>query len=218
MIDNTKQNLPAVDDGTIYPDILKFIISNDFNIKVEDQMSMTELQALVPDHAFVKIADCALNTGQNFPGGNRRLISEGRSFDGKLVDYLVAAPFKQKWAQAEKEWVYTIVYDGHVVKIGMTSSGMKSRFGSYNTGTEKAMRKGSCATTNFVVTQCNYLALLKDIKVEIFAYEIPSSWSTQIIFGREVKVLSKVAHKYENVLIDIYKKADGSIPFLCGQS
>jgi len=100
----------------------------------------------------------------------------------------------------------------------MTSSGLKSRYSSYGAGSKKAMKKGSAATTGFVVMQSNYLALLKQIKVEIFAYEIPSIWTNQNIFGREVPVLNKVAHKYETVLIDLFKSTCGSVPFLCGQS
>ena len=217
-VDEIYDNLPKVDDGTIYSDIVKFIIDHNFTISIDDQLTMIDLQALVPDHNFEKVAECKLNIAEYFPSNKRLYLTEGSEFDGKLVDYQVGTKFKKKWDEVEKEWVYTIVYNGRVLKIGMTSSGLKSRFGSYNTGTKKAMIKGSCATTNFVITQCNYLALLKNIKVEVFAYEIPSVWTTQIIFGRETQVLNKVAHKYESVLIDIYKQATGKIPFLCGQS
>ncbi len=212
------KNLPTVDDGTIYSDISKFISNGEFTIDINSTMSLTDFQALIPEEPFVKIADCKLNTGENFPGGKRKLITEGPDFDGKLVDYSVLAPFKSKWAKEEKEWVYIICYNSKIKKIGMTSAGLASRFGSYNTGTKKAMKKGSCATTNFVISQCNYLALLKGINVEIFAYEIPCIWTQRVIFGREEQVLNKVAHKYESILIDIYKKSTGSIPFLCGQS
>jgi hypothetical protein len=159
-----------------------------------------------------------LNTKKNFPSSSRKFITEDKDFDGKLVDYIPTLEFKEKWKKEGKEWVYTIVYDGNVVKIGMTSSGMLSRYTSYGAGTKKAMKKGSCATTNFVVSQCNYLALLKGMKVEIFAYEIPSITTTQVIFGRKEDVLNKVAHHYERVLINIYKNnMNDCIPFLCGQ-
>jgi hypothetical protein len=215
-----KKALPAVDNGTVYPDITKFISAGAFTIDIDSEMKMDDLQKLIPNQVFVKIADCKLNTSENFSGGRRRVINEGPDFDGKLVDYDVVPIFRKLWFLKEKEWVYAIVYNGRIVKIGMTSSkdGLAGRFGSYNTGTQKAMKKGSCATTNFVVTQCNYLALLSGIKVEIFAYEIPSSWTTENIFGRTVQVLNKVAHKYETTLIDIYRQVNGNIPFLCGQS
>jgi hypothetical protein len=212
------ENYPSVDDGTVYPDILKFIKENDFTVNIDKQMKMTDLQKQIPSYKFKKVADCVLNTKQNFSTSSRKFITEGKNFDGKLVDYIPTPEFKKKWKAEGAEWVYTILYDGNIVKIGMTSSGMSSRYTSYGAGTKKAMTKGSCATTNFVVSQCNYLALLKGMKVEIFAYEIPITRTTQVIFGREEEVLNKVAHAYEFVLIDIYKNCTNGIPFLCGQS
>jgi len=214
----TITRFPAVDNGAIYPDILKFIVENEFTLDINKQMKMLDLQKIIPSDKFNKIADCVLNIKKNFPSSSRKFITEDKDFDGKLVDYIPTPEFKEKWKLAEKEWVYTIMYDGRVVKIGMTSSGMSSRYTSYGAGTKKAMKKGSCATTNFVVSQCNYLALLKGMKVEIFAYEIPSTTTKQIIFGRQEEVLNKVAHHYEYVLINLYKNhMNGCIPFLCGQ-
>lgn len=209
--------LPKIDDGSIYADITKFIKQEQFTIDIDTLLPMTDLQALIPGYTFEKVADCRLNLPEYFPGGRQHLV-ENLSFDGKLVDYIVLPEFSSKWKETQKEWVYTIVYDGKITKIGMTSSGLSSRFGSYNTGTKKAMRKGSCATTNFVITQCNYHALLKGRTVEIFAYEIPSVWTEEIIFGEKIQFLNKAAHIYETTLIAKYKEVTGNIPFLCGQS
>lgn len=216
MLIELDKNYPAVDDGTVYPDIRKFIVDNQFTVPVNDGMSMAELQALVPNNEFVKVADCVLNIQQHFPRNKREFLVEDPNYDGKLVDYLIVPEYREKWYMPEKEWVYTLTYDNIVKKIGMTSSGLASRFNSYNTGTKRAMIKGSCATTNFTISQCHYLAIRQGVKVEVHVHEIPSIWTVPTIYDREIPVLNKIAHKYESVLIDIYKQANGSIPFLCG--
>lgn len=209
--------LPDADDGTVQADTRKFIVDNEFTIKLTDQMLMADLQSLIPNEPFIKIADCLLNVPANFPSKRREFLIEDKNFDGKLVDYKVVDSLKGKWKQKHKEWIYTILYDKRIVKIGMTAAGMASRFSSYNSGSKRAMRKGTPATTNFMISQCNYLALLKGMSVEIYAQEVPSLTTKQIIYGKEEEVVNRVAHHYERVLIDIYKQQTGSIPFLCGQ-
>ena len=211
-------NFPTVDDGNVYREITKVIEKNEFVFDLDKQISMLSLQKMLPEYPFIKVANCVLNVAENFLGKNltRRKYIDSTSYQGQLVDYIPIANIKNLWNDTPKEWVYTIVYNGKIVKIGMTSSGLSSRFTSYKSGTILAMIKGSCATTNFVVTQCNYLALLKGIKVEIFAYEIPQLITEQIIFGKKEKVLNKVAHQFESTLINIYKDSKGYIPPLCG--
>ncbi len=211
-------NFPPVDDGSVYREITKVIEKNEFVFDLDKQISMLSLQKMLPEYTFIKVANCVLNVAENFLGKNltRRKYIDSTSYQGQLVDYIPIANIKDLWNENPKEWVYTIVYNGKIVKIGMTSSGLSSRYTSYKSGTTLAMIKGSCATTNFVVTQCNYLALLKGIKVEIFAYEIPQLITEQIIFGKKEKVLNKVAHQFESTLINIYKDSKGYIPPLCG--
>jgi hypothetical protein len=211
-------NFPLVDDGNVYKEITKVIENNEFVFDLDNQISMLSLQKILPEYLFIKVADCVLNVAENFLSKSltRRKYIDSTSYQGQLVDYIPIDNIKDLWDDNPKEWVYTIVYNGKIVKIGMTSAGLSSRFTSYKSGTTLAMIKGSCATTNFVVTQCNYLALLKGIKVEIFAYEIPQLITEQIIFGKKEKVLNKVAHQFESTLINIYKDSKGYIPPLCG--
>lgn len=206
---------PNVDDGKIYPEIKKFIQNENFVFDIDNLLSIQEVMALSKDANFFKIADCVLNLKENFPNSSRRFI-DGKNYDGRLVDYKPLIEYKNLWKMKEKEWLYLITYSKKVVKIGMTSSGLESRYGSYNCGTKKAMIKGSCATTNFVITQSNYLAKMKGLNVEIFVHEIPENWTEIEIFGKKQRVLNKIAHKYESTLIDLYYKKVGFIPPLCG--
>lgn len=209
---------PLVDDGSIRPEILKFIKNNDFTIDLKSCVLMEDFQTLFPDEKFVKIADCLLNTPENFPSNRaREYLIEEPSFDGKLIDYQPVDSIKSKWSIKNTEWVYTILYDGRILKIGMTCAGLSSRFDSYNTGKKRAMIKGTPATTNYMISQCNYLAIRKGIKVEIYGYEIPRVTDKRIICGVEREVVYRIAHDYEGVLIELYRQQTGNIPFLCGQ-
>jgi hypothetical protein len=212
---NEKNNIfPKVDDGSIYPEITKFINKSKFCFDIGNLPTVKKIEKL-SNSKFFKIADCVLNVRDNFPNSRRSFI-DGPEYDGRLVDYVPEQKYESLWFREQKEWIYILAYNGHVVKIGMTSSGMSSRYGSYGCGTKKAMKKGSCATTNFVVSQSNYFALCSGIKVEVFAHEIPENWTNIEIFGVTQTVLNKVAHKYESTLIDIHKKKFGHIPPLCG--
>lgn len=211
------KDLPKVDNGKIYPEINKFIQNENFVFDINELLTVKQVRSLANDAIFFKIANCVLNVKENFPKSNRRFI-DGKKFDGMLVDYIPIEKYKALWNATQKEWLYLIAYSGKVVKIGMTSSGLKSRFSSYNCGTKKAMIKGSCATTNFVVTQANYLSLQKNLEVEIYAYEIPDNWCETTIFGTKQRVLNKIAHKYESTLIDLYFKEINKMPPLCSAS
>jgi hypothetical protein len=208
---------PSVDNGKIYREITKFIENQNFVFDIDELLTVKQVENLAEDVKFFKIADCALNIKKNFPKSKRKFI-DSKNYDGKLVDYIPVKEHERLWNADQKEWLYLIAYSKKVVKIGMTSSGLQSRFSSYNCGTKKAMIKGSCATTNFVITQANYLAIQKKFDVEILAYEVPENWTEMRIFGKKQKVLNKVAHKYESTLIDFYYKKTQKMPPLCSAS
>jgi len=205
---------PKVDDDKIYPEITKYILNGKFVFDIDKLLNVNKLNDHIAPNKFIIASECFLNVPDNFTDSKRTFIS-GPNWMGKLVDYVPVTAMKKNWTKKEKEWLYTLTYDEKIVKIGMTSSGLSSRFASYNCGTKKAMIKGSCATTNYVVTQCNYLALMNNMKVKIYVYEIPERWTNIEIFNNSTKVLTKVAHKYESILIEKYKNITGNIPPLC---
>lgn len=212
-----KTQFPKADEGLVYPKMSTLINKQEFRFDISKEIKMKELQNLIPEFKFLQIAECVFNTPNNFPK-SKRVFMEGRNFDKKMIDYIPSEDYVDDWKLGETQWVYCIVYGDHVVKIGMTASGMAQRFGSYNTGTTDAMKKGSCATTNFVLSQCNYLALTKGMQVRIFAYKIPTESIAIRIFGTNQYVLPKVAYKYEEVLIKKVIDIKGTQPILCGFS
>jgi hypothetical protein len=208
--------LPEVDNGSVYFKISELIENNEFKFNLQDEISFVDLQAMIPDFPFIKLADCVLNLKENFSEQSR--ITEfitGKDYQGPLVRYRVVPDLKSLWNKPS-EWVYCILYDGQVVKIGMTSNSLVSRFGSYISGSKRIMMSGQCSTTNFVLSECNYLAVRKGIKVEIYAYELPSNPATFNVFGEMITFSPNVARKYETVLIAKVKEKMGKEPVLCG--
>jgi hypothetical protein len=198
-----------------YEDVVKFIKNGEFVFDMSDQMTVKNFSKKC-GLKFSKIANCVLNTQENFPDSNRKFI-DGTKWLGKVVDYKPIAGKEELW-NMKGEWVYVIVYDGRIVKLGMTSDGLSGRFGSYNCGTKKAMSKGSCSTTNFVLTECNYLALDMDCEVEIYGYQIGEVYAkTEKVGGKVLEARAQVAPAYESRLMELYTEFTGSIPPLCGQ-
>lgn len=212
-----KENLPKIDEGTVYPKMSSLIYNQKLLFDLKKEIKLSDLQKLIPEYNFIEIAECVLNIPDNFPNSKRAFIN-GPNWDKKLIDYIPKVSYINDWKDDETQWVYCIVYGDYVVKIGMTASGMAKRYGSYNTGTVAYMRKGTPATTNFVLSQCNYAALLSGLKVKIYAYKIPTANISISIFGEEYFVMPKVAYKYEEVLIKKVVDTIGHQPILCGFS
>ena len=200
----------------IYPEIQKSldpILNNSF----KKEMTIDQFNKDIGNFKLIKMAYCVYNIQTNFPKSKRAFIN-GPEWDGKLVDYIPIDGKISSWKKLNIEWVYAITYDCFIVKIGMTSNSLSKRFDSYMTGSKKAMKKGSSATTNFVASECNYLALSKKHKVEIFGYQIPELYTqTEKIAGKSVKARAQVAPTYEHELMNLYKKKTGRLPILCGQ-
>ena len=211
----------------LYPEISKALNENGFVFSLNKQMSIEDFYK-ISNLELTKVADCCYNTKENFPlrvkkdgtlYKKQREYINGPEYTGKTVDYIPIPGREKDWKTEAQEWVYFIVYAGKIVKIGMTSAGLASRFGSYNCGTKRAMLKGSCATIKLIITECNYLALVQGLDVEIYAYQIEERMIPTgiIIAGEELSARAQVAPAFESRLIDLYKEERGSLPPLCGQ-
>jgi len=67
----------------------------------------------------------------------------------------------------EEGFVYVIVVNGKILKIGQTTTTFKSRLSSYNCGTRKFRKRGTASTTNYFVLQ-SLLAI--GAPAQIYAY------------------------------------------------
>ena len=208
-----ENNRPVSDTGDIYPEMSKFIDSYGFKFDHKKEITIGEFEKVLTEKMHY-VAHCVFNEKQYFPKSNRAFIN-GEEFEGKLIDYLKDSDY---WDDDTAEWVYCIAYDGHIVKIGMSLSSLKKRYASYSCGTRKNMRKGSCSTTNYIITESNYHALTKDMRVEIYGIRIKKAYSTEERFGgRRRRMESLKGRGYEEWVTDIFIETTGHIPILCVQ-
>jgi hypothetical protein len=205
-------NYPKADTGKVLPEMSKFINSDGFKFDCEKEPSIQDFEEILGETVPL-MGKCVLNEKKFFPLSKRKFIS-GPDFDGKLIDYLGESP---DWSGVGYEHVYCITFDKKIVKIGMSTTNLEKRFASYSCGTEKNMEKGSCSTTNFILTQNNYHAVLNEIEVEIFGIRIPIEYRTIERWGREVEVPLSMARGIEELVTDIFIENFGHKPILCVQ-
>lgn len=173
------------------------------------------------------VARCVLNTPENFPPklkkdgtqakNKREYFIDDPTYTGKKVDYL--AIDEAKWSDSNNEWLYCLVYDKHIVKIGMTITSLKERWcGSYSCGTSRAMTKGSCSTTNFIITECNFGAIHHcGMDVEIYAIPCQKKPVTETRFGETKTIYTSMVRGYETMLSRCFHTTYKHKPVLCVQ-
>jgi hypothetical protein len=161
---------------------------------------------------FIPIADIVLDTDIN---------DSGKSIGKKKRNTLIKLDnYNKELIDKKKEWLYIIVINNQIVKIGGTRSGIKERFGSYLCGhhiTERN-KSGKASETNKYVYNTLYFYLVHGCEIKLYGYELPVEEITRIVFGKETKIRVQTYHSYESVLIDEFKKENGFIPFLCDNS
>lgn len=204
--------LPPLDTGWLYPEMASIVSSNDFLFDLDKEIKFSTLQDSIPEFKFIKIVDIFLNYTAIYENCSQ---IDGAAYEGPLNHHVFTEEFNKNYKNV-KEWVYCLMYDRRIVKIGMTASGMKCRMRSYRSGDKKSMRKGTCSTTNYVISECNYLAWQKKLPVEIYAYPITSHEVTINIFGDINTVIAKTSTEYETALINRVIELNGKKPILCG--
>ena len=103
----------------------------------------------------------------------------------------------------------------------MTDTTLTSRFSSYQAGTLKARKKGTCSVTNYYVSEA-FRALLKlndpAPEIEIWGYKVPHAEVELNVLGEIQVVRQKMAHVYETRLLNLYKEHYGNYPCLSNNS
>ena len=203
---------PKIADSSIYDEIAKYQNSRGFKFDHKSQPSVSSFIKTLGEPA-VKVAHGVLNIEENLPESKRSFI-DGQDFEGKLVEYIQDDPL---FDDNSGEYIYFLAYDKKIVKIGMTTTTIKSRYASYNCGTRKAMKKGSCSSTNYVISECNYTALKKGIKVEIFAIKLEKEYQTITRFNQTQKVAVSIARDAEEMVTNQFITKYKHKPILCVQ-
>ena len=205
---------------TLYCNLQDKILIFDF----KKEPTITEFSNLIGEDIYLA-GRCVLNTPDNFPYKinkdgkrskvQREYLEDNPNYTGKKVDYF--AVDETIWNDNNNEWLYFFAYDGHIVKIGMTTSSLKERMSSYCCGTSRAMTKGSCSTTNFILSECNCIAIYSNINVEIYAIYCPKEKTTLERFGETNTVYKSTASDQERILCKLFHKTYKHKPVFCVQ-
>lgn len=208
-----------------YEKLNNYCKERELTFDVTDEPTVNEFEEVIGENMHL-VARCVLNTPENFPyktkkdgtqtKRQREYFVDSPTYTGKKVDYL--AVDDEKWSDGNNEWLYCLAYNEHIVKIGMTITSLKERWcGSYSCGTSRAMTKGSCSTTNFIITECNFGAVYSGMNVEIYAIYCPKEAVTVSRFGETKTIYTSTVRGYETMLSQRFHTVYGHKPVLCVQ-
>jgi hypothetical protein len=153
---------------------------------------------------FIPVADIVLDT---------ELSKKGTKQRNTLIQFL---PTVAKVFNKETEWLYLLVINGRIVKLGGTRNGLKKRAGSYLCGhhVEERGKSGYCSKTNGFIYNTLVFYLELGCKVEMMGYQLPKTEITIQIFGQDTVVVAQTYHAYESKFLYDYKKKYREYPFL----
>jgi hypothetical protein len=203
-------------NNVAYNKLLNYVNGNVFQFNLEELPNIEEFQEIIGEQVTL-VGECLLNIPENFPpvgNVNREYYDYTNNYMGKKVDYVARHEF---WNNNDNEWLYFIVYNGHIVKIGMTTTSIKGRFGSYSCGTTRAMGLGTCSTTNYIISECNFAALNNGMNVSIYGIRCPTELREITRFGSTKVCSFSVIRDLETMLTNKFVESYGHLPVLCVQ-
>lgn len=215
---------PAIESGIKYYDGLKkYISSSGLTFKPNENLSIKEIEILL-NVKIQKVGECVLNNRKNNPlryKKNGDLIKKQKeiinceNYEGVLVNF--KGVNDKLWKKDNTEGIYFITFNEYIVKIGMTENSFCDRFGSYSCGSRRAMAKGSCSTTNFIICEVIYAAIKLGYNIDIYGIQIPKEKKEIKIYGKKFFCPISVVRAHEEIITNIYKNKVGKIPPLCVQ-
>lgn len=157
---------------------------------------------------FIPVAEIVLDTELSKKGKKA-----GQKQRNTLIQFL---PTAAKVFNKETEWLYLLLINGRIVKLGGTRNGLKKRAGSYLCGhhVEERGKSGDCSKTNGFIYNTLVFYLELGCKVEMMGYQLPKTEITIQIFGQDTVVVAQTYHAYESKFLDDYKKKYREYPFL----
>ena len=114
------------------------------------------------------------------------------------------------------EWLYLLVINGRIVKIGGTRTGIKGRVSSYLCGhhIEERGKSGDCSKTNGFIYNTLVFYLNLECKIQMYGYKLPKTEISIEIFDKETKITPQTYHAYESKCLEDYKNNYKEYPIL----
>lgn len=159
---------------------------------------------------FVPIADVVLDNEIYMSGKN-----QGNKKRNTLIKF--DPIISKETFNKPCEWLYLLVINGMIVKIGGTRTSIKGRIGSYLCGhhVEERGKSGDCSKTNGFIYNTFEFYLNMGCTIQMYGYELPITEITIDIFGEKKAITAQTFHAYESTFLEDYKKNYGDYPILC---
>ena len=206
-----------------YSKLDKYISPDGFKFSPQSCMLIGDMEKHL-NIDIPKVGCCKFNDRNNVPirlkkNGEpvktQKEIIDGVNYEGVLVNFIGVKDYL--WKKKDTEGIYFITLNGHIVKIGMTENSFCERFCSYVCGCRRAMNKGSCSTTNFVICEVLYGALQLGLHVDIYGIQIPKEKKEINVYGQTCICPVSVVRAHEEIITNRYKNVIGILPPLCVQ-
>jgi hypothetical protein len=159
---------------------------------------------------FIQIADIILDD-ETYTSGAKI----GQKKRSTVIQFVPTIPAED--VNKKNEWLYLLVMNGRIVKIGGTRTGLKGRIASYLCGhhVEERGKSGDCSKTNGYIYNTFEFYLRLGCKIQMYGYELPKTEFTIKIFDKDVRIAAQTYHAYESTFIEDYKKNYNEYPVLC---
>lgn len=174
-------------------------VNSQFVIAFEKELTIDEY--VKAPWNFYKVADSVLR-----PGADP---------EGTLTDHVFVPEMKDAFYK-RCDRAYLLCFNGHIVKIGGTYVGMKSRCGSYQAGTRRNRKsEGTCSTTNYHVSEAIYAALMAGVVVEWYICDVPERTVEIQVYGKPFTYrVEGIYKKFEEDFYHDYSHKTGHAPLL----
>lgn len=172
-------------------------INEDFNISFSNEL---EISRWVEKYDLIKVASASIEP--NIIDPTKRLYK------------VLPVKSQEDQFKTKQDLIYFLVFDGKLVKIGGTMTGLKDRITSYYCGTRNNRERGTCSVTNYHVSEAIFAALATGKIVEFYIFKIPQVIINRPILGIEQEISCQVYPAYEKSFIELYCKETGHNPLL----
>jgi hypothetical protein len=221
---NKYSNYPPLGSGIkYYKGLDKYIDNEGFKFNIEDEITINQFCEIIGEE-LIYIGEAGFCDRNNIPLTYKKdgcvkkskKIIDNVDYEDDIVIYKGVSPL---WTDDETEWLYIITIDSHIIKIGMTITSVACRFGSYSCGDRKAMKIGSCSTTNFIINEVCYTGLLLNKKIDIYGIKIEKETKNITRFGKTSTIQLSTARSIETMAINVFKEHNNNkLPILCQQN
>jgi hypothetical protein len=118
--------------------------------------------------------------------------------------------------KAKNEWLYLLVVNNRIVKIGGTRVGLKGRVDSYLCGhhIQERGKSGDCSKTNAFIYNTLDFYLQLGCNIKMYGYKLPKTEFEVTIINKTKKVVAQTYHAYESTFLEEYKRSYHSYPLL----